>query len=116
VERLTKKKLGSSYPLKNDASAKVGLFTDYDGFFAFFEAVNRLGEIKDILGDDYDLSRLRDLVQADREGRCVVHGEWLCAETDDEQFFLCSVCNDKEYWESNYCPNCGAKMDAEQEE
>lgn len=46
----------------------------------------------------------------------VVHGEWLCAETDDEQFFLCSVCNDKEYWESNYCPNCGAKMDAEQEE
>ncbi len=60
MERLTKKKLGSSYPLKNDASAKVGLFTDYDGFFAFFEAVNRLGE--------------------------------------------------------NYCPNCGAKMDAEQEE
>ena len=46
----------------------------------------------------------------------VVHGEWLCAETDDEQFFLCSVCNDKEYWESNYCPNCGAKMDMEQEE
>lgn len=46
----------------------------------------------------------------------VVHGEWLCEETDDEQFFLCSVCNDKEYWESNYCPNCGAKMDAEQEE
>ena len=46
----------------------------------------------------------------------VVYGEWLCAETDDEQFFLCSVCNDKEYWESNYCPNCGGKMDAEQEE
>lgn len=46
----------------------------------------------------------------------VMHGEWLCAETDDEQFFLCSVCNDKEYWESNYCPNCGAKMDDEQEE
>lgn len=46
----------------------------------------------------------------------VVHGEWLCAETDDEQFFLCSVCNDKEYWESNYCPECGAKMYEEQEE
>ena len=72
MNRLTKKKLGSSYPLKNDASAKIGLFTDYDGFFAFFEAVNRLGTIEDILGDDYDLSRLRDLVQADREGRCVV--------------------------------------------
>ena len=69
MERLTRKKLGSSYSLKNTASAKIGLFTDYDGFYAFFEAVNRLGEIEDILGDDYDLSRLRDLVQADREGR-----------------------------------------------
>lgn len=72
VKRLTRKKLGSSYPLKNTASAKIGLFTDYDGFYAFFEAVNRLGEIEDILGDDYDLSRLHDLVQADRDGRCVV--------------------------------------------
>ena len=43
----------------------------------------------------------------------VVHGEWMGAESDDEQFFLCSVCNDKEYWESNYCPECGAKMDLE---
>lgn len=72
VKRLTRKKLGSSYPLKNPASAKIGLFTDYDGFYAFFEAVNRLGEIEDILGDDYDLSRLRDLVKADRDGRCFV--------------------------------------------
>ena len=72
MERLTREKLGSSYPLKNPASAKIGLFTDYDGFFAFFEAVNRLGEIEDILGDDYDLDRLRELVQADRDGRCVV--------------------------------------------
>lgn len=31
----------------------------------------RLEKIEDILGDDYDLSRLRELVQADREGRCV---------------------------------------------
>ena len=76
----------------------------------------RLNAIEDILGDDYDLDRLRDLVQADREGRCVGHGEWLYAETDDEQFFLCSVCNNKEYWESNCCPECGAKMDEEQEE
>lgn len=84
MERLTKKKLGSSYPLKNDASAKVGLFTDYDGFFAFFEAVNRLGEIEDILGDDYDLARLRDLAQADREGRCFISDVKL----DDEAFYI----------------------------
>lgn len=28
--------------------------------------------IKDILGNDYNLDRLRELVQADREGRCVL--------------------------------------------
>lgn len=34
--------------------------------------VDRLAAIEDILGDDYDLDRLRELVEADREGRCVV--------------------------------------------
>lgn len=28
--------------------------------------------IEDILGDDYDLDRLKELVEADREGRCMV--------------------------------------------
>lgn len=32
----------------------------------------RLLDIEDILGDDYDLDRLRELVEADQEGRCVV--------------------------------------------
>ena len=32
----------------------------------------RLAAIEDILGDEYDLSHLRELAQADREGRCVV--------------------------------------------
>ena len=43
----------------------------------------------------------------------VRHGRWLCVDTDTEQFFLCNRCKKKEYWESNYCPNCGAKMDLE---
>ena len=33
---------------------------------------NRLKKIEDILGDEYDLDRLREMVQAKREGRCVV--------------------------------------------
>lgn len=33
---------------------------------------NRLKKIEDILGDEYDLDHLRELAQADREGRCVV--------------------------------------------
>ena len=32
----------------------------------------RLSQIEDILGDEYDLDRLRELAEADREGRCVV--------------------------------------------
>lgn len=43
----------------------------------------------------------------------VRHGRWVCVDTDVEQFFLCNRCKKKEYWESNYCPNCGAKMDLE---
>lgn len=33
---------------------------------------NRLKKIEDILGDKYELDRLRELAEADREGRCVV--------------------------------------------
>ena len=36
------------------------------------EIVDRLGVIEDILGNEYELDRLRELVEADREGRCVV--------------------------------------------
>lgn len=32
----------------------------------------RLAEIEDILGDTYDLDRLRELVEADKAGRCIV--------------------------------------------
>lgn len=35
-------------------------------------AIRRLAAIEDILGDEYDLDRLRELAQADREGRCVI--------------------------------------------
>ena len=36
------------------------------------DIVRRLATIENILGDEYDLDRLRELVEADREGRCVV--------------------------------------------
>ena len=35
-------------------------------------AFDRIAAIEDILGDEYELDRLRELVEADREGRCVV--------------------------------------------
>lgn len=45
--------------------------------------VDRLGAIEDILGDEYDLDRLRELVEADRDGRCVVIPDfvWKVGET-----------------------------------
>ena len=46
----------------------------------------------------------------------IVHGRWLCVDTDTEQFFLCNRCKKKEYWESNYCPNCGCLMDGGDDE
>ena len=35
-------------------------------------AINFLSNAENILGDDYDLERLRELVEADRDERCVV--------------------------------------------
>ena len=34
-----------------------------------FDIINRLAAIEDILGDEYDLDRLREMVQAKREGK-----------------------------------------------
>ena len=48
----------------------------------------RLLDIEDILGDDYDLDRLRELVEADREGRCVV----LPCKLHDKVFFIENGC------------------------
>ena len=48
----------------------------------------RLSSIEDILGDDYDLDRLKELVEADREGRCVV----LPRKLHDKVFFVENGC------------------------
>lgn len=36
------------------------------------KATSMLESIEEIMGDDYDLDRLRELVEADMDGRCVV--------------------------------------------
>ena len=62
-------------------------------------------------GFDEAVTRVENFPAADVAP--VWHGRWLCVDTDTEQFFLCNRCKKKEYWESNYCPNCGCKMDLE---
>jgi hypothetical protein len=49
----------------------------------------------------------------------VVHGEWFLLDECSNEGVYCSVCTKKVYrteyanqkLKSNYCPNCGAKMD-----
>lgn len=50
----------------------------------------RLNEIENILGDDYDLDRLKELAQADREGKCVV----LPCRVGDKVYCIQSYFND----------------------
>lgn len=38
------------------------------------DRLHRLAAIEDILGDDYDLDRLRELVEAEQAGRCFITG------------------------------------------
>lgn len=60
MERLTSKRTWEE--VKGDLTHEMG----------YSHIWKRLAAIEDILGDDYDLDRLKELVQADREGRCVV--------------------------------------------
>ncbi len=41
----------------------------------------------------------------------VVHGRWQII--DFAGTIKCSVCGEEVFDESNYCPNCGAKMDGD---
>lgn len=71
MERLTKYICERAHGSEGVSSEKLaGAYCR--GKFEATAIVERLAVIEDILGDEYDLNRLRDLVQADRDGRCVV--------------------------------------------
>ena len=52
------------------------------------KAFDRLAAIEDILGEEYDLDHLRELVEADKDGRCVVlpfkphKTMWSCSKSN----------------------------------
>lgn len=41
----------------------------------------------------------------------VVHGRWELLS--EHRSHKCSVCGRRDWYATNYCPNCGAKMDLE---
>lgn len=58
----------------------------FDGLQRIF---NQLCDLTDILGDDYDLDRLKELVEADREGKCVLLPckDWLEIVFGEQEVF-----------------------------
>lgn len=76
VERLTTKRTWEE--AQNELSNEMG----------YSHIWTRLNQIENILGDDYDLDHLRELVEADRNGRCVVlpfkphKTMWSCSKSN----------------------------------
>ncbi|HCA31191.1 MAG TPA: hypothetical protein DEP23_17400 [Ruminococcaceae bacterium] len=58
-----------SYGLEDKSSAKPGLFTDYDGFYAFLLATHKLGQYEDT---GLTPAEVAELAQAKADGRVVV--------------------------------------------
>lgn len=59
--------------MKRLTSKGFRLGKDNSDLLPSYESIyHRLAAIEDILGDEYDLDRFRELKQADDEGRCVV--------------------------------------------
>ena len=83
MKRLTKKD-DRGYYLTGD-----GIYSDWGVPEKFRgEDIDGIATIENILGDDYDLDRLRELVEADRDGRCVA----LPCKLHDKLFYVENDC------------------------
>lgn len=76
MERITSKR--TQEEAENDLANEMG----------YSHIWKRLQEIENILGDDYDLEHLKELVQADREGKCVV----LPFKVGDTLYYIGGAC------------------------
>lgn len=73
MKRLTEKRGDQCFVRANKGGATMICAPGADPAQRFEgEIVDRLASIEDILGDEYGLDELREMVQAKREGRCVV--------------------------------------------
>ena len=97
MERLTEKRDGQNViPLRQNGKVKWSICSaglgDAPTEYLYGEHADCLAAIEDILGDDYDLDELKEMVQAKREGRCVVLNmprKPLVWGDDDQNTCLC---------------------------
>ena len=67
--------------------------------------------------DGQHFARFKEHIDNAPDAVEVVHGRWIFKHnpiTDPKKYFIrivCSECNLHTGQKSNYCPNCGAKMD-----
>lgn len=123
MKRLTEQRDGQNViPLRQNGKIKWAICSagmgDAPTEYLYGDHADRLAAIEDILGDEYELTDVAP----------VRHGRWI----EDERTYpgpglknnLCSVCGEiagswKEGLEPGrkwaYCPNCGARMDKEDE-
>lgn len=87
---------------------------DLENEFGYSHIWCRLNAIENILGDNYDLRHLRDLVQAEMEGRApVAQARWTnhCCTACGKQAVTCTFSDGSTvYIETPRCPSCGARM------
>ena len=80
-----------------------------------------------LLDIGFDLETATDFLNGIEDADVVEvrHGEWIIKTDDyDNEYMMCSCCKDEFYpvdadtvdSTTNYCPNCGAKMDRERKE
>lgn len=69
-------------------------------------------DLRTIIGECGGIDRLRELEEADKDGRVVGHGVWACVhKIDPISGYRCSKCRRIVGFDlTPYCPNCGAKM------
>ncbi|WP_419169833.1 hypothetical protein [Negativibacillus massiliensis] len=89
MERLVTR-IGNEPAVPTEFDMDFAFDLDKETFDKLQRIFNRLCDLTDILGDDYDLDRLKEMVEADREGKCVV----LPCRVGDKVYCIQSYFND----------------------